>query len=113
MDIEDFRVMDVLGDTGLVLVGLKPERVFREDLHEDTSQQRQAIKLDSVCLSELITERENSANDSFLHKQEENSLLQLSELCQDRRLSEETQNTHITCETDYIFVEQLLSSLKQ
>lgn len=113
MDIEDFRVMDVLGDTSLVLVGLKPERVFREDLHEDTSQQRQAIKLDSVCLSELITERENSVNDSFLHKQEENSLLQLSELCQDRRLSEETHNTHITCETDYIFVEQLLSSLKQ
>lgn len=113
MDIEDFRVVDVLGATGLILVGPRPERFFKEDLHEDTSPQRQAIELDSVCLSELVTERENSANDGFLHKQEENSLLQPSELCPDRHLSEQTQKTHMTCETDYIFVEQIVSPLKQ
>lgn len=113
MDIEDFRVLDILGETGLLLVGPRPERFFKEDLHEDASPQRQAIELDSVCLSELVTERESSANDSFLRKQEENSLFQLSELCQDRHLSEPTQNTRMTCETDYIFVEQILSPLKQ
>lgn len=105
--------MDVVEETGLILVAPRPERFFTEDLHEDASPQRQAVKLDSVCLSELITEPENSANDSFLHKQEEKSLFQLLELAQNQHLSKQSQNAHMSCETDYIFVEQILSPLKQ
>lgn len=113
LDIEDFRVLDVLGDTGLILVAARPERFLEEDLHEDTSLQREAIELDSVCLSELVPEPEESASDRFLHKQTENFPLRLSELCQDRHLSEQSQNTHMSCETDYIFVEQMLLPLKR
>lgn len=104
MDIEDFRVTDVLGDPGLLLVGPRPERLSEEDLREDASPQRRAVEADSVCLPELR---------SVLHEQEEKALLQLSELGQERRLSEQTQNTHVICETDYIFVEQISSPLKR
>lgn len=105
--------MDVVGDSGLILVAPRPERSSTEDLREDASPQRQAVKLDSVCLSELDSERDNSAKDSFLPKQEEKSLFQLLELGHNQHLSKQTQNAHVTCETDYIFVEQLSSPLKQ
>lgn len=105
--------MDVVGDSGLLLVAPRPERSSTEDLREDASPQRQAVKLDSVCLSDLVSERDNSVKDSFPLKQEEKSLFQLWELGQNQHLSQQTQNAHVTCETDYIFVEQLLSPLKQ
>nr|AAR25690.1 class I helical cytokine receptor number 27 [Tetraodon nigroviridis] len=103
LDIEDFRVLDVLGDKGPILVAPRPARLFKAEPQEDTA----AVTLDSVRLSELVTEPENSANDSFLHKLEETSLLHLSES------SEQTQNTHTTRETDYIFVEQICLPLTQ
>lgn len=105
--------MDVVGDSGLILVAPRPERSSTEDLHEDAPPQRQAVQLDSVCLSELVSERDNSAKDSLLPKQEEKSLFQLLELGHNQHLSQQTHNAHVTCETDYIFVEQLSSPLKQ
>lgn len=110
LDIEDFRVMDVLGDKGLILIGPRPEHSTIEDLHEDASLH--TIKLDSLCVLEPVTELEDSVNDSFLHKLEENFVNQSSgESCQAGGMT--NQNTHMTCDMEYIFVEQISSALKQ
>lgn len=114
LDIEDYRVVDVLGDKGLILVVPRQERSSKKDLQEDASPLMHTIKLDSVCVSEFATRRENSANDGFLHKVEENTLNQFSKgLCHEWDFSEEMTNhsSHMTCETEYIFVEQISSAL--
>lgn len=111
LDIEDFRVMDVLGDKGLILVGPRPERSTKEDLHEDGSVLIHTIKLDSLSILESVIEPEDSANDSFLHNLEENFVNHSSgESCQAGAMT--NQNTHVTCEMEYIFVEQISSALK-
>lgn len=116
LDIEDYRVGDILGDKGLILVVPRQEHSSKKDLEEDASPLMHTIKLDSVCISEFATKPENSTNDGFLRKVEENTLNQFSEeMCQDRHFSEgmTNHNSHMTCETEYIFVEQISSALKQ
>lgn len=113
LDIEDYRLMDVLGDKGLILVVPRQEHSPKKDLQEDASLLMHTIKLDSVCISEFATKQENSANDGFLRKVEENALNQFSEgLCQEWDFSEgmTNHNSHMTCETEYIFAEQISSA---
>lgn len=115
LDIEDFRVVDVLGDKDLVVVGPRLKCSSKEDLREDASPLMHTIKLDSVCVSGLLLQ-EDSATGGFLHKLEENSLNQfLEESCQDPHFADlmSNQSTHMTCDTEYIFVEQISSALKQ
>ncbi|XP_056888724.1 uncharacterized protein LOC130525702 isoform X2 [Takifugu flavidus] len=119
LDIEDYRVVDVLGDKGLILVVPRQERSSKKDLREDASPLMHTIKLD-VCVSEFATKRENSANDDFLRRggeeEEENAPNQFLEgLCQEWDFSEgmTNHNSHMTCETEYIFVEQISPPLKQ
>lgn len=115
LDIEDFRVVDVLGDKGLILVCPRRERSSKEDLHEDASPLMHTVKLDSVGVAEHFTGRQNSDNDSFLFKLENPPFQFLEGLCQDQHLSEgmANLNSHMTCETEYIFVEQISLALKQ
>lgn len=114
LDIEDFRVVDVLGDKGLILVCPRQERSSKEDLHEDASLPMHAVELDSVGVSEHFTGRLNSDDDNFLLKLENPPFQFLEVLCQDQHLSEgmANQNSHMICETEYIFVEQISLALK-
>lgn len=99
LDIEDFRVLDVVGDTGPLLVGPRPERLSKADPREDAP----AVRPDSVRLSDLVAEPGNGAGG----KLEETSPLRGSER-QDRRPSERTRGAPRTqTQTEYVFVEQM------
>lgn len=114
LDVEDFRVVDVLGDKGLILVCPRQERTSKEDLHEDASPLMHTVKLESVGVSEHFTGRQNGDNDSFLLKLQNPPFQFLEGLHQDQHLSEEmaNQNSHMAYETEYIFVEQISLALK-